>query len=448
MPADPFRILLWTLEVVRPAFTRPGYCNLVLLLTGWVLVQGPHTVTGAIVAAGLAGVLHHERFHRFFSRGTWDPDEVGRRVIGALVPRLRGGPLPVVIDDTLAEHTGPRIAGLGCHVDAVRSTRALKVLSFGHCWVVLCVALPLPFARRPWALPVLFRLYRQEVECRRARRPYRKKTELAREMLDQVLAWYPTLRLDAMADQAYGNATVLAALSTRVRWFGAMRPDAVLTAAPGPRAAGQRGRPRKKGDRLPTPAALANDARTPWRTCRYTNHEQTYTARYKTLDAQWYRVGGVRLFRIVVVQADTGSLPIRVYFSSDVTLPVDAILAGARGRWSIEVWFRDAKQWLGLADSPARLEAAVLRVVPFVGLVYTTLVVWFVDAGLENDLELFPYRPWYPHKDQVSFADILHAARRTLDPRRVFVELCRSGNLLQFTPPAGFPAQEPLRKAG
>ncbi len=447
MPTDPFRTLLRTLEVVRPAFTRPGYCNLVLLLIGWVLVQGPHTVTGAVVAAGVAGVLHHERFHRFFSRGTWDPDQVGRRLIAALVPRLRGLSLPVVIDDTLAQHTGPRIHGLGCHLDAVRSTRGLKVFSFGHCWVVFCVALPLPFSRRPWALPVLFRLYRQEKDCLRARIPYKKKTELAREMLDQVLAWFPTLRIDAMADQAYCNSTLLTGLPDRVTWFGAMRPDAALTASPAPRKPGQRGRSRKKGDRLPTPSALAQDPQVPWRTCAYKNHEQAYTARYKMLDAQWYSVGGMRLFRILVVKMETGTIPIRVYFASDVTLSVTAILSGARCRWSIEVFFRDAKQWLGLADSPARLEAAVLRVTPFVGLVYTMLVLWFVDAGLENDLELFPYRPWYPHKDQVSFPDILRAAQCTLKPRRIFAELRRSGNLLKFPPPTKFPAQEPLREA-
>src|SRR5439155_492950 len=135
-------------------------------------------------------------------------------------------------------------------------------------------------------------------------------------------------------------ATVVRGSPDRDTWFGAMRTDAALTAAPPPRRTEQRGRPRQKGDLRPSPAAHAKDPRVPWRTCTYTNHDQTYTARYKVLDAQWY-----------------------------------------------------------------------------------------------------------PHKDQVSFPDILRAARRTLEPRRIFEELRRSGNLPQFTPPAGSPVLEPLREA-
>src|SRR5256885_1031618 len=88
MPADLFRTFLRVLEAVRPAFTCPSFDNLVILMTGWVLTYGPHTVTEALVAASVAGVVHHERFPRFFSRGTWDPDTVGRHVIAALVPRF------------------------------------------------------------------------------------------------------------------------------------------------------------------------------------------------------------------------------------------------------------------------------------------------------------------------------------------------------------------------
>ena len=68
------RTLLDSLEVYRPALTEPGFRNLVVIFTGWVLTTGPHAVTQALVATSVAGRRHHETFHRFFSRGTWDPD--------------------------------------------------------------------------------------------------------------------------------------------------------------------------------------------------------------------------------------------------------------------------------------------------------------------------------------------------------------------------------------
>ena len=71
---------------------------------------------------GVSGTLHHAAFHRFFSRARWSLDEVGRLLLLKLVA-LAPGPLRLVLDDTLCTHKGPKVFGLGVHVDAVRSTR-------------------------------------------------------------------------------------------------------------------------------------------------------------------------------------------------------------------------------------------------------------------------------------------------------------------------------------
>jgi hypothetical protein len=83
-------------------------------------------------------------------------------------------------------------------------------------------------------------------------------------------------------------------------------------------------------------------------------------------------------------------------------------------RWWIEVVFRDAKQLFGLADSPAWSEQAVRRVAPLVGLLLSALVVWFVDV-FDSPVATLPIRPWYTQKKDLCFADILRAARRTLE---------------------------------
>jgi len=36
------------------------------------------------------------------------------------------------------------VFGLGCHIDAVRSTRRHKIFTFGHVWVTLAILLPVP----------------------------------------------------------------------------------------------------------------------------------------------------------------------------------------------------------------------------------------------------------------------------------------------------------------
>jgi len=406
------------LRTYRGALTRPGFQNLLVIAVGWVQTTGRHAVTQSLVGTGVAGRRHHEAFHRFFSRGTWQADRLGfwlfERVRRVLDLERHG--LRVVLDDTVAAKKGPHVFGIGCHLDAVRSTKRFRVFCFGHCWVVLAVLVRVPFARRPWALPILFRLYRNKKECACKGHPYRKKTALARELLDVFHSWVGDHRVEVAADAAYCNDTVTRGLPASFVLFGAMRPDAVLTGLPDARAAASTGRPRRRGALLPKPAALARDDRERWRTCEADLYGQRRTVRYKEMCGQWYRACGVGLVRVVIVQVTTGALGCRIFFCTDVTRSVSQILEGYAGRWAIEVCFRDLKQELGFAESSARTRAAVERVAPFVGLLYTLLVVWFTEHASTHALAAPPVRPWYRHKQGFAFADILRTAQRVLAP--------------------------------
>ena len=93
------------------------------------------------------------------------------------------------------------------------------------------------------------------------------------------------------------------------------------------------------------------------------------------------------------------------------------------------MFFREGKQLLGFADSRARKEAAVLRVAPLIGLLYSALVVWFAEGVHGSAFAAPPVRPWYPHKRGLCFADVLRAARRSIDGVDVLVPLSDSENL-------------------
>ena len=450
MPSPALRSLraLWE-ETFRRGLTSPGFANFVVIASGWLLTQGTHAVTEALVMTDVAARCHHEAFHRFFSRGTWSPDLLGRWIFSRIRAALcDAGVVRIVVDDTLAPKKGPHVFGIGSHLDAVRSTKKQKVFAFGHCWVTLAVLVRVPFSARTWALPVLFRLYRTKKECERRNVPHRKKTDLAREMLDVFCAWVTDQRIELAADSAYCNDTITRDLPERVVLFGAMRPDAVLTDPPlmAPRS-GQTGRPRKRGRLLRKPEQVARDGRTPWKTTQATLYGRKTTVTFKTFCAQWYRATGTRLLRIVVVATDSAAMPYRVFFSFDSTLDVATVLESYAGRWGIEVFFREAKQLLGFADSRARKEAAVLRVAPLVGLLYSTLVVWFAEGVHRTTIALPPVRPWYPHKQGLCFADILRAARRALDGAEVLDPRRLSNDLQQLPTPSRSPERRPLNKA-
>jgi hypothetical protein len=429
------RSFLGWFQILKPAFTQPGFVNALTVMMGWIQTRGPHAVTQSLVETAVAGRRHHEAFHRFFSRGTWHPDRMGKLLFTRIVAWLLPASVTVdlVVDDTMVTKKGPTVFGLGTHLDPVRSSVKTKVFAFGHVWVVLSVVVYFPYSRRPWALPVLFRLYRSKKECAKNRKGvYFKKTELARQMLDIVLTWAPETRFRVSTDSAYANATVLRDLSPSIALVGSMRPDAVLTALPTDAERKRTGRRRKKGETLPKPLALAALKKHPWKKITVDAYGRARTQEYKTMDAQWYRGAGIRLLRIVVVRVPHGCIPIRVYFTTDLTMSVRSILETYAGRWSTEVCFQDLKQLLGFGDSKARTQNAVERTAPFVGYTYVLLLLWFATHGTyESQLATPPLRPWYPHKSGLCFADVLRCAQRVfvgtdvLDLANDFNDLCQ-----------------------
>lgn len=409
-------------------FTEPSFFRFAVLFAGWVRSTGLHAVSEALVQSGVSGKRHHSAFHRFFAEARWSPDELGRLLLQQ-ISALSPGRLGVLIDDTLCTHKGPKVFGLGSHLDPVRSTRAVRLFAFGHVWVTLAVLVRVPLASRPWAVPILFRLYRTEAASTQAGLKHRKKTELAREMLDLLVSWLPGAELEVSADLAYSNDTLLRGLPDRVVFTGAMRNDAVLT-RPRKRAGRSRaGRPLTADLPVPSPERIAASKLIRWKRVAVRIYGREQKLLVKEFCARWYRAAGKRMLKVVIVKMTTGRLGYRVFFSTDCSRSAQQVVEQYASRWAIEVLFRDLKQLLGFGASRARTRAAVLRTTPWVGLNYTVLVLWFV--GLQPSLaELgLPARPWYRPKRYVSFADVLRLAQRELaafdwsDPRRPFANL-------------------------
>jgi SRSO17 transposase len=422
---------LCLLETLRPVFTQPSFMNFVTITMGWLLTPGRHAVTAALVVTGVSQERHHSAFHRFFSLARWKPDEIGRRLFGLIV-RLAPDdePVPAILDDTLTPKKGDQIYGIGSHVDPVRSTKKYRILCFGHVWVVLCVAIQFPFCRRPWALPVLLRLYRNKSTCEKKKQRYKKKTELAREMLDVFATWLDgDRRVELVADAAYCNSTVTKGLRKNIVLFGSMRPDAALTALPTARDNKRGGRPRVRGRRLPTPEKVFKTARYGWYANQIWMYRSERWVTYQEWKAQWYRACGGQLLKIVLVDTEKGRVPFRVFFCTDPEVSAEYLLRRYSWRWSIEVTFYDLKQFLGFSDSQAWTRRAVERTAPFVAFLFTLVVVWYANSARGSKLYTYPVRPWYPNKVTPSFADMLGAAQRAAILSGVFDPASNTNNL-------------------
>jgi hypothetical protein len=191
--------------------------------------------------------------------------------------------------------------------------------------VILALWVPFPWnPDRGVAIPILFRIYRSKKLSPSAE--YRKRTVLALELLRVLETWMADLDREVMlvGDSEYSCCTVIKHLPARFHFTGPAVMDAALfSLLPDPPKKRGRGQPRKKGDRLPTPAKILSDPAYPWIKMKVFIYGRTVDIRIKTLICQWYQVAGPRPVRIVITRDPTGRLDDRVYVSTDSKATVD-----------------------------------------------------------------------------------------------------------------------------
>lgn len=435
------------LQEFRCVFTNPSYVTFVALVTGWVLSYRHRYVTELIQSSDNTRNGHHSRYHRFFSAAAWCLDTLccvlARMLVNVFVP---SGVIELAVDDTLCRKRGLTVYGTGMHHDPLISSRAMKLVSWGHDWVVVCLIVRLPFwsPTKVWALPIGFRLYRNRQgltkgkKGQRAKNPkakppgHRTRPELALELISLIAAWFPERVLLVTGDSAYGGKSVLRSLPSNVHLISHVHPKGALyLPAPIPQP-GQKGRRRTKGQRLPSMTEWAADARQPWQELVFDQFGLHATLQVKTRQALYYKAGKDRLLTIVLVHDALGKRPDQMFYSTCLDWDARTILAYYACRWAIEVTFENSKQLLGLEDPANRTEKAVRRTAPMALVLYSLSILWFHRDG--HAQVKFPHRPWYRRKTEPSFADILSTLRHASWQEQKRRMRSRTGLLKTFLP--------------
>lgn len=408
MITEPLLSCLFSFE---PCFRSPSYARFLTLMSGWLLCVGKHTVTGVMRAAGVADA-DHSGYHRFFNRGVWSPEDVGLVVLSMALGLVgRTERVRLTLDDSLARHTGKRIAGAGMHLDPLLSSGAKKFFHFGHNWVVLAVAVTMPWGKT-YSLPVLARLHRSTKTAAKEGVPYLKKTQIASAMLRSLANSNKSRRFLLFADNAYVNRTVVRALPDNVALVGrGLMSAALYKPAPSHQKCGRgRGRPRTKGDKLASPAKRTKRGR--WKSLKVKTYGRSATVRVQVFDALWYKVGHTKRMRFVLVRDWPGHKKDDVLVSTDVELSATQIIEGYCERWSIEETFGWVKSRLGFEHPHNRTAQAVERTAPMALWTYSIVVCWYAKwAGRRSKLPM-RYAPWQRGKTAPSFADMLATMRR------------------------------------
>jgi hypothetical protein len=423
-----------------PLFHVKTWWKVLILLIGTILTPGKRTVTAALRVMGLKDESKFSLFHQVLNRAAWSPLAVAKCLLDLLITLIYPLDMPLVfgIDETIERRWGEKIAARGIYRDPVRSSQSHFVKASGLRWISLMLLTPLPWAQRNWALPVMTVIAPSERYYETRGRKPKTLTERAQQMIKQLRRWLPDRQLVIVGDNSYAALDLLAgcqAFSAPVTFVTRLRMDAALY-EPAPPYPGL-GRPRRKGDRLPTPQAYLDHPDTSWITVEVAWYKgQIRTVELASATAIWFHYGKPAVpIRWVLVRDPSGEYETTCLLCTDPTVAPLQIAEWFVMRWQVEVTYEEARRHLGLETQRQWSDKAIARTPPaLLGLfAWITLVAHLFH--LSGQPVVVRQSAWYA-KSLPTFSDALALVRYQLwFALPTFHTSGRTPDLIKVSPP-------------
>jgi hypothetical protein len=280
------------------------------------------------------------------------------------------GPIIMGLDDTIERRRGAKIKAKGIYRDPVRSSQSHFVKASGLRWLSLMLLTPIPWAKRIWALPFLTALCPSERYYEKRVRGHKKLTDWARQVLFQVQRWLPDRQLVIVADASFAAIDFLWRVTQRANPICVItrfRLDAALYNPAPARKEGQKGRPRKKGARLPTLEQILADPETVWKKLAVPDWygEGPRVVEIVSDTAVWFHNGMPPLpIRWVLIRDPKRRFKSQALLSTDLTILPAQIVKWFVMRWQVEVTFHEVRTHLGVETQRQWSDLAIARTTP------------------------------------------------------------------------------------
>lgn len=287
--------------------------------------HGRRTVTGLYRYLGTAGRHHRTRFNNFLDKARCDWSSLLAGKALELLDRLgpvRGEILEFILDDSKKEKRGK-------HMEAVswmRDSKANRTMR-GHQYVTATIRFQ--GFQIPWGVE----LYAIKEDCRRIGIRFRKSTEMA---ADLIASFRPPagVKVRVLFDSFYLCPVVVNACRKQgFRFVSTLKANRNLY---------KNGRKLKAGKYGPN--LFRGDAR---KTLVVPKKQDSVTFTY--VDAGWLDVSGLGRLHGVFSRKNAERKTVGLV-TDDPLLSAAGVIRAYSARWSIEVFFKDAKQLLGLGQ--------------------------------------------------------------------------------------------------
>jgi hypothetical protein len=375
-------------------------------------------VAAILRIVGLEGEKHFQNYHRVLNRAQWSNLQVSNLLLAWLVKMfVPTGPVFMGLDDTIERRRGAKIKAKGIYRDPVRSSQSHLVKASGLRWLSLMLLTPIPWAQRVWALPFLTALCPSERYYEKRVRGHKKLTDWARQMLSQAQRWLPGRQLVVLTDASFAAIEFLwhmTQLPNPICMITRFRLDAALYCPAPARREGQKGRPPKKGARLPTLEQVLADPKTNWKKVMVPDWygEAQREVEIVSDTAVWFHNGLPPLpIRWVLIRDPKGKFDPQALLCTDRTIQPEQMVKWFVMRWRMEVTFHEVRTHLGVETQRQWSDLAIARTTPIL-LGLFSLVTLLAHTQARRGKLPVRQAAWYS-KPLPTFTDALAVVRQT-----------------------------------
>ena len=319
----------------------------------------------------------------------------------------------LVLDDSPTKRYGRKVEGAGYHHNPTPG-RTDASTCFGHSWVVAVLVVTHP-AFGEISLPIAAELYLRQKEIDKLQAKYHRtfqtKTAMAVAIIQRLVPRFTRFGkpIEVIVDGGYAKDTVLLPLGKmeNVTMITRLRRDAAVFDVPPPRKQGQRGAPKKYGERIDMKAMVED--KQGWQTVECCQYGQMVKKQVKSFVATSKLTKG-KLIKVVLIKEDEKIwVPL---MSTNAEQSEREILESYGVRFGIEEVFKDLKEVWGWGKQELRLlesneAATVMNMVLYT---MTELATW---DRTQKELTDRSESPWDDPNRRPSHADRRNFLRRS-----------------------------------
>ena len=331
------RELCYWITFLSKALPPRSIATFIELLVGAML-----TTTGFVTDAYLMVQMqnHWSSYYKWLQAGRWSWLALARQFMRLTLKLLPDGEVHLIIDDTVTLRASKKAPGSKRHHQHGNKPNLAQFVQ-GQCWVSLALVINRSMGST-LALPLLSRLTPTTGNT--------GKLVAAKTLVKAVCRLLKRLRVCILVDSWYMRRCFIEPmLSLDFAVIGQVRIDTALYDRPPERMPGQRGRPRKYGEKY----TQSRIEKLPYTEATVPLYGKQQTIRYRTTLVKARFLKG-RLVRVVwcQLQDKNGNYkPARLILSTDTGKSAEDIIKRYGLRWAIEPMFNQLKQAWGMKEA-------------------------------------------------------------------------------------------------